>query len=55
MPIEAVEAWSNPPVGRDERLHERWQDIARRENDLLLQRGWILGMTSGSKEIEADS
>lgn len=55
MPIEAVEAWSNPPVGRDERLHERWQDIARREIDLLLQRGWILGMTSGSKEIEADS
>ena len=53
MPIEAVAAWSNPPpIGGDERLHERWQEIARREIELLLQRGWILGMTLDSKEIE---
>jgi hypothetical protein len=54
MPIEAVGAWSNPPLGGEERLHERWQEIARREIDLLLQRGWILGMTIDSKETEVD-
>ncbi|MBA46377.1 MAG: hypothetical protein CMB31_07320 [Euryarchaeota archaeon] len=54
MPIEAVEAWSNPPSGKDERMHERWQEIARREIDLLLQRGWILGMTSNDGQIEVD-
>ena len=55
MPIEAVHAWSNPPLSREERMHERWQEIARREIDLLLQRGWILEMTSVDNEIKLDS
>ena len=54
MPIEAVAAWSNPPSSKEERMHERWQEIARREIDLLLQRGWILEMTSVNNEIEVD-
>ena len=55
VPIETVEAWSKPPVGDNERLHERWQDIARREIDLLLQRGSILEMTSVNNEIKVNS
>ncbi len=55
MPIEAVHAWSNPPLSREERMHERWQEIARREIDLLLQRGWILEMTSVDNEIKLDN
>jgi len=54
MPIDAVAAWSNPPFSREERMHERWQEIARREIELFLQRGWILGMTSIDEEIEID-
>ena len=55
MPIEAVQAWSNPPLSREERMHERWQEIARREIDLLLQRGWILEMTSVNNEIKINN
>ena len=55
MPIEAVQAWSNPPLSREERMHERWQEIARREIDLLLQRGWILEMTSVNNEIKVNN
>ncbi|MEC9174020.1 MAG: hypothetical protein VX804_03000 [Candidatus Thermoplasmatota archaeon] len=54
MPIEAIQAWSNPPSSREERMHERWQEIARREIDLLLQRGWILEMTSADNKIKMD-
>ena len=54
MPIEAIQAWSNPPSNREERMHERWQEIARREIDLLLQRGWILEMTSADSKIKVD-
>jgi len=54
MPIQAVQAWSNPPPNREERMHERWQEIARREIDLFLQRGWILGMTSSDGEVKVD-
>ncbi|MEC7688523.1 MAG: hypothetical protein VX514_05705 [Candidatus Thermoplasmatota archaeon] len=54
MPIEAIQAWSNPPSSREERMHERWQEIARRESDLLLQRGWILEMTSADNKIKMD-
>ena len=54
MPDEAVDAWSNPPIGRDQRMHERWQEIARREMELLLQRGWILGMKSIVDESDID-
>lgn len=54
MPIEAIQAWSNPPSSREERMHERWQEIARREIDLLLQRGWILEMTSAGNKIKVD-
>ena len=54
MPIEAVQAWSNPPISSEERMHERWQEIARREIDLLLQRGWILEMTSVNNEVKVD-
>tara|TARA_B100000925_G_scaffold290095_1_gene274505 strand:- start:5831 stop:6772 length:942 start_codon:yes stop_codon:yes gene_type:complete len=54
MPIEAIQAWSNPPSSREERMHERWQEIARREIDLLLQRGWILEMTSADSKIKVD-
>ena len=54
MPIEAIQAWSNPPSSREERMHERWQEIARREIDLLLQRGWILEMTSADNKIKVD-
>ena len=55
MPIESVQAWSNPPLSREERMHERWQEIARREIDLLLQRGWILEMTSVNNEIKINN
>ena len=54
MPIEAIQTWSNPPSSREERMHERWQEIARREIDLLLQRGWILEMTSADNKIKVD-
>ena len=55
MPIEAIQAWSNPPSSREERMHERWQEIARREIDLLLQRGWILEMASVDNKIKVDN
>ncbi|MEC8721700.1 MAG: hypothetical protein VXX50_04640 [Candidatus Thermoplasmatota archaeon] len=55
MPIEAIQAWSNPPSNREERMHERWQEIARREIDLLLQRGWILEMASVDNKIKVDN
>ncbi|DAC24597.1 MAG TPA: hypothetical protein HA330_06245 [Candidatus Thalassarchaeaceae archaeon] len=52
MPLESISEWSNPPGGTNQRLHERWQEIARKEMKLMLQRGWIQGMESQSDEID---
>ena len=39
MPLEAISEWSNPPRWDSiQGFHERWQEIARKEMKLMLQR-----------------
>ncbi len=38
-------SWSRPPGDDDDRMHERWQTVARNEIALMMHRDWIAAMT----------